>query len=227
MELSGLLRLFRCALLIVLCLPTAPLCAQLTPTLVGGTGANRLVGAGAGIDPRIGMSNYVGVHITLGNRERTLSFRPTLNYAWGYYRTRVTDLVDHRTMRSALQLDLLLVIRAGEYGAWVLGPFGGAVLSSSGTFNRIGGGNVPAFGQQAGNVATSQAGVVLGYSVQLGTSGRWDMDLRARQHLVGLVWTDHHYTVSNGPQELLMTATARALELTVGLGWRIGSGEAR
>jgi len=67
---------------------------------------------------------------------------------------------------------------------------------------------------------------VLGYSVLLGTSGKWEMDFRIRQHLMGLVQTDHRYTVPNGPQELLMTTTARPLEITLGLGWRISGGAA-
>lgn len=195
---------------------------QLNPTLVGGLGANTLLGGGADISTRTGMSNYVGTHITLGSRDHAVHVRPTLNYAWAFYRTRLNDFVDHRANRSALQLDFLVGFRAGEYGAWVLGPFAGAVLSSSSSFQERAGTSVPSFGQQVGSMATTmQAGAVLGYSVQLGTSGKWEMDLRARQHLMGLVQNDHRYTVQNGPQELLMTTTARALEVTIGLGWRI------
>lgn len=196
----------------------------LQPTLTVGGGPNVLLAAGADIDARTGLSNYIGAHLTLGRSEAMLSVRPGLQYAWGRYRTRVTDLVDHLATRSALQLDVLAAIRAGEYGAWLAGPFVGAVLSSGYTMRERGTAQASApLGQQYGSMATSmQLGVVLGYSVQLGTSGKWDMDLRLRQHLSPLLVNDHWYTVPNGPQELLLTTTARPLDVTIGLGWRIG-----
>lgn len=203
---------------------SAALFGQLNPTLVGGLGANSLLAGGADIKARTGMSNYLGTHITLGSRERAVHFRPTLNYAWAYYRTRLNDFVDHRANRSALQLDLVVGLRAGEYGAWMIGPFAGAVLSSSSSFQERAGTNAPSFGQQMGSMATTmQAGAVVGYSVQLGSTGKWEMDLRIRQHLIGLVQNDQWYTVSNGPQALLLTTTSRPLEMTIGLGWRIGA----